>query len=426
MNTIEKLRARLQDLESQADALIAKEEMTSEDTESFDKVMAEIETVKADIKRREGYKRMKDDAEKPAGRQTREAEITGGEERADADPWRGFSGAAEFGMAVHAACRPGSGGTVDERLQDLQAAPTNFHRETGSDDGYMVPPAMRDKIFEVIDAIDDLHNQVDTEPTASNQVMMDADESTPWGSTGIQAFWAAEAEQLTPSRLATAQRLLKLDKLYAYTLATEELRADAPRLESRLTKGAGRAIAWKASDSCFYGSGAGQPLGWFNSSAFVSVAKESGQAADTVVADNIAKMFARQLNPIRANWYINSDVLPELFTMTLGDQPIFVPPSAGFTQAPGGFLLGRPVIPTEHCKTVGDLGDIQFVDPLGYYSPRKSGIQFARSIHLYFDYDLEAFRWTFRMGGAPYLEEAITPANGSNSKSHFVGLAARA
>jgi HK97 family phage major capsid protein len=114
--------------------------------------------------------------------------------------------------------------------------------------------------------------------------------------------------------------------------------------------------------------------------------------------------------------------------MTIGDQPVFVLPQAGIQNAPGGFLLGRPVIFSEHCKTLGDKGDLQLVDlGGGYYSTTKAGgTKFDTSIHLYFDYGVEAFRWTVRAGGQPFLSAAISPANGSSTKSHFVVLDARA
>ena len=90
-------------------------------------------------------------------------------------------------------------------------------------------------------------------------------------------------------------------------------------------------------------------------------------------------------------------------------------------------LLGRPIRFSEHCKTLGTVGDIQLVDPKGYYALTKAGgIKFASSIHLYFDYGLQAFRWTIRLGGQPHLAAPVSPANGSTTKSHFVALATRA
>lgn len=133
------------------------------------------------------------------------------------------------------------------------------------------------------------------------------------------------------------------------------------------------------------------------------------------------------INPGRGVWVVNHDVLPQLLTMTLGDQPIWTPPATGLANAPGGLLFGRPVFISDHAKTLGDKGDIQFIDPMGYFMINKAnGMDFSTSIHLYFDYNIEAFRWIFRLGGAPYLNAAVSPANGSSTRSHYVTLDARA
>lgn len=233
---------------------------------------------------------------------------------------------------------------------------------------------------------------------------------------------------MSPTKLVTDPRSVPLHELYVLALATEEMRDDAPRLADRITRKAALALQWKISDSIVYGTGAGQPLGWFNSPARVSVAKESGQAADTIVADNVLKMASRLLvmPGDRPVWLANRDTLPELATMTIGDQPAWI--GAGMLQnAPGGQLLGYPVIFTEHAKTVGDQGDLQLVNPRGYYAARRTASpQFASSIHLFFDYAVETFRWMFRFGGQPYLSAPMSPANGASSKSHFVVLDARA
>jgi HK97 family phage major capsid protein len=285
---------------------------------------------------------------------------------------------------------------------------------------------MRSAIFDLVFEDDSILADVDPEPTSQNSVEYIADESTPWGGTGITAGWTDEGVKIDRSKLATKKRVLKIHKLAALVEASEELLEDAPRLNARLSTGASEAIRWKASEALMNGDGVGKPLGWTLSGALVTVAKEGSQTADTVVAANVAKMYARLLRPGNGIWYINADVFPQLPLMTLGDQPIFVPPSSGFRDAPGGFLLGRPVRINEHCATVGDLHDIQFVDPGGYYAVMKrGGIRFAQSAHLFFDYDTSAFRWTFRLGGQPFLESTVSPAKGSNAKSHFVSLAER-
>ena len=343
----------------------------------------------------------------------------------------GFANIAEFALAVRSAVPGSAGGMIDERLLPGRgAAPTNYHQEGGSSgEGYMVPTQFRDEVFELAFTDDDVMGMVDAEPTTSNNVGLSKDESTPWGSSGVQANWRNEASQMTASKLDTEAQQVKLHELYAFVAASDELLEDAPRLNARLTRKAAQAISWKGSEAIVNGSGAGQPLGWMNSPGLVTVAKESAQTAVTLVAENVAKMYSRLMagSHQRAIWLMNSDVLPQLMTMTLGNQPIWTPPSAGFTAAPGGFLFGRPIQFNTHSETLGTKGDIALVDPLGYYLPHKAGgVKFASSMHLYFDYNLTAFRWTFRLGGQPYLSSAIAPAKGSYTQSHFVVLATRA
>jgi len=355
--------------------------------------------------------------------------VTVHDNRAD-DPKHGFRNIGEFAIAVKQAQDAGRGhlsaNAVDERL--LLAAPTDFHKSTGSDEGRMIPPAFRNEIWEAVDNQDQsLINEVDTEPTSSNSVGIITDESTPWGSSGVQARWRSEAEQMTASKLATKEELAKLDEIFVFVLATEELLSDAPRLTARIQKKAPMALTYKLNEAIVNGTGAGTPLGWMKSGALVSVAKETGQAAATVVAANVAKMFARQINPGRAVWKVNQDVLPQLLTMTLGNNAVYALPQNGFVNAPGGFLLGRPVQFLENCETLGTKGDIQFVDPKGYYAARRQNdVDYAESIHLFFDYNIRAFRFILRILGQPYLSAPISPAKGSNTRSHFVSLDTRA
>jgi HK97 family phage major capsid protein len=353
-----------------------------------------------------------------------------GEDRARLDARCGFVSMAEFGHAVMRGSAGAPNFTIDPRLNAMQAAdPTNFHREGGSRDGYMVPPEFRDRIWELVHAQDNFLSEIDAEPTNSNVVNDMIDESTPWGAAGIKARWRNEGQLMTPTRQNLKPRSVKLEELFCFVIATDELMEDAPRLESRLTVKSAEAISWLLDDTIMYGDGVAKPLGWFSSGALVSVAKEAGQAADTIVAANITKMYSRMLSQgiARSVWLTNNDVVPQLMTMVLGQQPIWTPPATGFQNAPGGFLFGRPVRFSEHCRTLGDKGDIQFVDLKGYYGARKeAGTRYATSMHLYFDYGMQAFRWILRFGGQPHLSAPVTPANGANTKSHFITLDERA
>lgn len=430
--TLKALKSREQELKAEGKALLdaadkAGRELTADEESKFGAIEADLDALQADIRQAEQAadrrRRMEGTSMPTTGR------IEVGEDRRALDPRAGFQSLAEFASAVHGAHPQTPGGAVDDRLASMYQGAAGSYREGGSNDGYMVPPEFRDRIWELIFAGDSLLSEIDAEPTNSNQVNDLTDETTPWGTTGVTAYWRAEATKMNATRGDVSPRSVILHELYAFVRASDELLEDAPRLNNRLENKAAEAINWKIDSAIVEGNGVGQPLGYMTSNALVTVAKEAGQAADTLVAANVAKMYARLLphGVSRSQWRINSDVLPQLMTMTLGDQPIWTPPRDGFVNAPGGFLFGRPVKLSEHCATLGDGGDIQLIDPKGYYGLRKNaGIKFASSIHLYFDYGEQAFRWTVRLGGQPHLSKPVAPNKGVATKSHFVTLAERA
>lgn len=426
---IKALKQRKAELLTEAEQLLSKASgesraLTDDEKRRDDEIHAELETVNDELSRYERAKAA--DRQALSATEQRVVEASAGDRRC------GFGNLAEFALAVRQVCRPGGG--VDPRLAAMRqvpgAAPTNYHETAGAaGEGYMVPPQYRSEIWDLVfdPGTYDLLDLVTFEPTTSNVVDMAADETTPWGAVGVQAYWRSEASQMSATKLDTDGRSTKLHELYAFVLASEELLADAPRLAARLTRKSAEAIRYKASAAVANGTGAGQPLGWNKAACLVTQTKESAQATATFKAENAAKMFSRQLAINQAAWLINQDVFPQLLTMTIGNQPIWTPPSAGFTQAPGGFLLGRPVRVSEHCETLGTKGDVQFVAPgPGYYGTvKQGGVQYAESMHLFFDYGIQAFRWMFRIGGQPYLSAAVSPAKGSTTRSHFVTLEAR-
>ena len=249
-----------------------------------------------------------------------------------------------------------------------------------------------------------------------------------WG--GIVGYWLAEAGTKVASKPEFAQMELKLKKLIGLCYATDELLQDAGMLGAVISDGFAQEFAYLVDDSLMNGTGAGQPLGIMNGGSLVTVAKETGQAADTVVAENIFKMWSRMWGRSRSNaaWFVNQDVEPQLFQLSLpvgtGGQAIYMPPG-GLSASPYATLMGRPVVPVESCATVGNLGDIVLADFSEYIMIEKGGIESATSIHVQFTTDETAFRFVLRVDGQPKWVTALTPANSALTLSPFVALAAR-
>lgn len=249
-----------------------------------------------------------------------------------------------------------------------------------------------------------------------------------WG--GVRGYWAAEATQVNATKPQFGQITLNLHKLMALYYATDELLQDAAAIDSILGQAFSEEIKFKLDDAIIRGTGAGQPLGILNAGSLITVAKEAAQPNDTVVAENIIKMWTRMLARNRSNavWLINQEIESELFTMGIavgaGGIPVYMPAN-GLAGQQYGTLFGRPVIPIEQASALGDVGDIILADLGDYLLADKGGMQTASSIHVAFLTDETAFRITYRVDGQPARATAVTPFKGANTLSSFVTLAAR-
>lgn len=247
---------------------------------------------------------------------------------------------------------------------------------------------------------------------------------------GVAAYWTEEAGQLTDSSPTFGRVKLEAKKLTAYSEVPNELFADSIiSLQMLISEIFPEALAWFEDVAFINGTGVGEPLGFLNSPAMVSVTKESGQAADTIVWENLVKMYARMLPSSLANavWIANNDTFPELATMSLsvgtGGNAIWLTDGQA---GPPMRILGLPVLFTEKMPTLGDAGDIVLADMSHYLIGDRQAIQADTSPHYRFQTDMTSMRFISRLDGRPWLQSAITPKTGSNTLSPFVRIAARA
>lgn len=340
--------------------------------------------------------------------------------------WRGFG---HFANAVRGAAL---GHQADQRLL-VQNAPTTFGSEQSqADGGYAIPPDFRSAIMKKVEGTDSLLNLTDKQTTTSTQITFPSDETTPWQTSGgVLVSWDQEASTGTQSKPQLGEVTVRAYKLRALVPVTEELLADSPSLSNWLNSKVPDKMNFAITNAIVNGSGAGQPLGVLNAGSKVTVSKEAGQATGTVTYPNIVKMWGRCLGDWRKNavWLINQDVEQQLQQMSLGGSSVAFPaymPPGGLSGSPYGTLMGRPVIVTEACKGLTTEGDIILTDPKQYVSVvRTGGVSQEVSIHLWFDTDHVAFKFTLRMGGQPWWNSAITRLNGSNTLSSIVTLQTR-
>jgi len=401
--------------------------------ERIGEIDAEITTLTRHAERERGYKEAQGRAVRDAveGARTPQGENDDTERQTDAPtPFRHFG--EQLAAVAAAAQQPHA---TDERLLQIQAA-TGASETVGSEGGFLVQQDFQAGLLRLVHQTGVLKARCDNTGIGanSNGLKINAVDETSRvdGSRqgGILAYWTSEAGTLTKSKPTYRQMELSLNKLTGLYYATDELLMDTSALGQEISSAFAEEFGFKIDDAIMRGSGSGQPLGIIGHAGTVSIAKETGQTAATIMKKNIEKMYARMWAPsvARAEWFINQDCWPQLFelsqTVGVGGVPVFLP-SNSMAAAPFGTLLGRPIQPIEQCSTLGTVGDIVFADFSQYKTIDKGGIDAATSIHVQFLTDELTFRFILRMDGQPKRNAALTPYKGTNTLSSFITLATR-
>lgn len=345
-----------------------------------------------------------------------------------------FGSAAEFLQTIwhKADSLPGDKAARREKLEALHRIKNDYGSTIPADGGFLIPETLRSDVMMIALETAVTRPLSTVIPMESLSVLIPAVDSTSNVSSvfgGIVCYWTEEGAALTESQGKFRRLKLEAKKLTAYSEVPNELVADATAFGAFFNQSYPRAMAWYEDDGFMNGTGVGEPLGWLNAAAAVSVAKEAGQAADTIVWENIVKAYARMLPSSLGNavWVASINTFPELATMALsvgtGGSAIWL--NNGVVGPPVS-ILGRPVIFTEKAPVLGDAGDINFVD-LSYYAiGDRQVMQAESSTDFRFQNDVTAYRFIQRVDGRPLVESAITPKNGGDALSPFVKVAARA
>lgn len=306
----------------------------------------------------------------------------------------------------------------------------------GSDGGFLVPPTFNNKILARMYDDSALLPKTDQYSVSGNQMVFprSAESSRATGSRwgGVQAYWTQEGGQLTLSKPTFGRLQLNLNKLTCFGAMTSELLDDnSSAMEQYMLRAFGDEINFAISDAIIEGTGVGQPQGIIGAPCKISVPKEGGQLAATIVPQNVVKMFSRLFTGNLANavWLYNQDIEPQLFLMVLAmgtsGLAVYMPPG-GLSGKPYATLMGLPMRRIEQASTLGTEGDLILVDLSSYVTITKGGPNTATSMHFYFDTDQQAFRVTFRMDGQPWQHAPLTPFKGTATVSSIVTLATRA
>ncbi|MEI6225514.1 MAG: phage major capsid protein [Deltaproteobacteria bacterium] len=415
MKTIDALRQRLEVIQKDMEAIQAastaagKTVLDETEAASFDAKLKEFGDIESQIKREESLGEISNKLAAPQPKPRIEV----------VEPIYkptnkngGFKHFAEFLGAV----RNAAFGRADPRL--VSNAVTTYGGDNfGADGGFAVPPDFRAGIEQAWASDENLARLFNPIITNSNVVTLVTDETTPHASSGIQGSWTDEAGTSSPTKPVLKQINITLRKVQALVHLSDEILADASAIQSYVSVKMGAKLASLVSDSIVNGDGNGKPQGIMNSPAKVAFTRTT---ASKVKAEDVTGMVAR-LRPGsfgKSFWLVHSSVLPQLWTMLLGNMPVY---AMNYKDSPFGTLLGRPIYVSEYCQVLGTSGDCILVNPEGYaFAQKAEGVQQAATIGFAFDQGLNSFRATLRCGGTPLLSGAIARKNGSDTLSDFV------
>jgi HK97 family phage major capsid protein len=453
--TSDQLKAQLSDVTSKMQAILDAADkdtagkLSTEQNDEYTKLNAEFDSLTAELKAvvdaaAERDRRQKEFAEKQKSAADTLAMIpAGGGRKSSPNPFHievqppeKFKSLGEQLQAIAlAGIYPERN---DNRLTWEQLAPATGGAVSSipSDGGYLIQKDFVTELMNKTSEMSMLWSRVRKIPVSSNSdglklvTINETSRATGsrWG--GVQVYWGAEADAATAKKPAFRQMELELKDLIGLAYATDRLLQDATAIEAVFMQAFSEEISFMLDDAVYNGDGAGKPLGISNAPCVVSVAKETGQPAATLVKENIDKMWSRMWARSRANavWFINQDCEPQLDSMKhdigTGGVPVYLPPG-GLSQSPFATLKGRPVIPIEHAATLGTTGDIMLADLTQYIGIEKGGVRADSSIHVRFTTNERTFRFITRADGQPLWNSALTPFKGSATKSPFVKLDTR-
>lgn len=384
-----------------------------------------------------------------------------GASRAEQDPRKGFRSSREFLVAAMDNAGLRDRADADERLRPL-AIFDKDDRQAGGELAFLLPEAFTPASLRAAAGADEqgayadpyggytvprstlpglLQIGVDADPTAGRtqpvpmstpvvdiHARTDKDHRTSV-SGGFTVARRAETAAAAASRGQTEMITLKASSLFGLAYATEEILSDsAISFAAMIDSGFRSQFPAHMLSEKIRGTGAGEFLGVLNSPAKIEVAAEGGQAADSILAENVINMEARAWgNPI---WMATPGAKPQLRKLglvidngTAGGVISLYQPSlqAGLPD----MLLGKPIFYSEFCSKLGDVGDIMLVDWSQYLEGLFQPLQSAESVHVRFVNHERTFKFWLRNAGAPWWRSALTPHKGDDTLSPIVTLAAR-
>ncbi|MFG2269130.1 phage major capsid protein [Streptomyces chartreusis] len=342
------------------------------------------------------------------------------------------------GELFRAIARTGGGANTPEVSAKL-AQLRNYSSDIPSDGGFLIPESLRSELLRVSLETSVVRPRARVIPMETLRVPFPAIDSTTNVNSvygGIVGYWTEEGGQLTESQARFGRVTLEARKLTGFAKVPSELMQDSlVSFSAFINQLFPEALSFFEDTAFLTGDGVAKPLGVLNANCAVPVTRAD---ANLVQFEDIVNMYARMLpqSLSRAVWVVSNNVLPQLLQMRIVQQNVAGTENVGAASpglwlnggqaigSPPMTLMGLPIVVSEKVPALGGAGDISLIDFGFYLIGDRQAMQARQSEERYFETDEIAFRIIERVDGRPWLQSAITPANGGATLSPIVKLAA--
>jgi HK97 family phage major capsid protein len=305
-----------------------------------------------------------------------------------------------------------------------------------ADGGFLVAPEFQGAIVKRMYEVGQILQRCKEVPIKSSSLKFPQfDESSRANGSrlgGIQVYPVNEADTAIKSKPKFLASEVTAHKFIALLEASDEVDRDATAFGVLATDAFALETTFVLENFIINGTGAGEPLGVMNSGALITVPKQTGQAAASVVKQNVdamlAQFWARSYNSDGAVWLYNQALLPQLSSLSTivgtggSESKLWQWATAADDY---DRLAGFPAIMSEYCSAPGTPGDLILADFSRYVVAMRELMRGEISIQVLFLSDQNCYRFVTRVGGQPIDPRPVTPLNGTQVTSPFITLGAR-
>jgi HK97 family phage major capsid protein len=331
---------------------------------------------------------------------------------------------------------------TEKRSKEVRKEARNLAMNSGTSGGYLMPEAFYDKLMEVATPMSIVRPRATVIPLAAESIKIPSLDQTTAQAAGSPPYyggvvltWTGESVSIPETDPAFRSVTITLNELTGYCpVGRTLLQKSAISLEPLIYRLFGGAAAFAEDYAFLRGNGIGKPFGIITSVAGIKGPRiQTGDRGSSTAISfaNATDVWVRVLGESqqRGIWLISKAAEAAVLKMTGTANSVFFPTGVYTPQTdvmnagPSGVMLYmRPVVVTAKLPGLDVDGDFNFFDFSNYIIADGGPPEVASSDDYLFRTNERAFRIVWRVGGTPWMNNAITLEDATTTNSPFVSL----